>query len=177
MLDSLMGVSPADEAAEKSSGLKDHVIIGGYGLAGRDLASALKKGGQAYVIVELNPENIRLALSDGEPAYYGDITSPDVLEKLDIAHAAMFVIVINDPNATKRAIAAARKISGEVYILVRTTYLNDVAFLKEAGASDVVANELISSTEITARVLKKRGVNEEIIEGYCAEIVRQKNQN
>ncbi|MDD4050505.1 MAG: cation:proton antiporter [candidate division Zixibacteria bacterium] len=156
--------SAEEEIADSVQPMRDHVIIGGYGLAGRDLAHALKECGLSYVIAELNPENIQVANQRGEPIHFGDITSADVLERLGAARAAEFVIVINDPDAIERAVRATRRIAPELHILVRTRYVMDMKPILKAGASEVIPAELEASVEVAARVLKRHHVEPGMME-------------
>ncbi|PKK82003.1 MAG: hypothetical protein CVT49_15985 [candidate division Zixibacteria bacterium HGW-Zixibacteria-1] len=161
-LNKLLKVSTAEEA-ELDAPLKNHIIIGGYGFAGQELAMALKKCGMTYVIVDLNSENIHRALARGEPAYYGDITSGEVLERLGLTHALSFVIVINDPSAVEQAIRAARMAAPKIHIIARTRYLLDIEPLKRAGADEIIAAEQEAAIEIVSHILRKCRVEQSSI--------------
>lgn len=135
----------------------DHVILAGYGLTGRSLARALAEIGTPYVIVDLNTDNVRDAAARGEPAFFGDVTSPVVLEHVGIADAVEIVIAVNDPDATLRATRAARRAAPDLRITVRTAYEADVAQVMEAGATRVFAGETAAARVITDHVLKTMG--------------------
>jgi CPA2 family monovalent cation:H+ antiporter-2 len=152
-------VASAEECRPEVEGLKDHVIIGGYGFVGRELARAFRDSNIPYVICELNVDNVRSARQNGEPAYFGDVTSPEVLETLGVQHAKELVIVINDPTAVEQTIRAARSVAPHLHIIARTRYLLDVESLRAAGASEVVPAELEAGVEITSRVLGRHGVS------------------
>ncbi|MEW5924614.1 MAG: cation:proton antiporter, partial [Candidatus Zixiibacteriota bacterium] len=175
-LNNLLKVSFAEEAAQESS-LKDHIIIGGFGFAGQELALALKKCGIGYVIVDLNSENIHRALAQKEPAYYGDITSIEVLERLGVAHALSFVIVINDPSAVEQAIRAARAAAPRIHIIARTRYLLDIEPLKRAGADEIIAAEQEAAVEIVSHILKKCQIEQASIQKETSRIRADINEN
>jgi CPA2 family monovalent cation:H+ antiporter-2 len=156
----LLDVTTAEDASESSSKMKDHVIIGGYGLAGHDLATALKDSNIPHAIVDINPENVRMGLQRGEPIFYGDITSPEVLGFLGAAQARTFVIVVNDQTAIEMAVKAARSVSPNLHIVVRTRYLQDVARLSEAGAADVIVAEVVTAAEVVATILKLNDIKD-----------------
>jgi len=160
----LLEVISVEDAPEKIQKMKDHVIIGGYGFAGAMLADSLKACGLPYLIIELNPANVRRAVENGDLAYYGDITSPVVLEHLGITQARELVLVINDPQANIRAIKAARLLAPNLHITVRANYLLDVKLLLEAGADDVIPAELEASVAITSRIIKRCGITSEKID-------------
>ncbi len=155
----LMDVTTAEEVSESSVKMKDHIIIGGYGLAGHDLAEALKNAEFPHLIVDINPENVRLGLKRGEPISYGDITSAEVLELLGASRAKSFVVVVNDQTAIEQAVKAAKSVNPNLHILVRTRYLQDVHRLTEAGAADVVVSETVTAAEVVTTILKMNGLN------------------
>jgi len=146
--------APQDVAAP----LRNHVIIAGYGVAGEELAEALRGREIPYVVVDLNAETVKLLGMQGEPAYFGDVTSPEVLERLGIHRAAELVVAINDPSAALRAVLAARRLAPELPVLVRVRYVGEVQELLDAGATRVIPSEYESAVEIIARVLSRHGV-------------------
>ena len=148
----LLEVRTTAEIRESES-LRDHVIIAGYGLTGRNLSRALAQMGVRYIIVDLNTENVREAAQRGEPACFGDVTSAEVFECLAAAEARELVIAINDPDATARATRAARRAAPDLRITVRTTYDADVQRLRDAGATHVVAAEAAAADAIIDSVL------------------------
>jgi CPA2 family monovalent cation:H+ antiporter-2 len=152
-LERRLGVKTAEDASETGYKLRDHVIIGGYGFAGRNLASALRECGVPYIIADLNSVNVREARETGEPAYFADITSSKVLQLLGAEHARQFVIVINDPNATFLAIRAAKRAAPNLSVLARITYIQDRDAAMAAGADEVVPAEQEAAVEVARRVL------------------------
>lgn len=140
-----------------------HVLIAGYGMAGIEMASALRNAEHPYLVVDLNPENVRRAKSDGHPALYGDIARETVLEMAEVEKADRLVLAVNDPAAAEQALAAVRRVAPRLRVLVRTPYLADVPRLRAAGATEVVPAELESATELVARVLREEGIEEEAI--------------
>lgn len=151
----LLGVVPACEAEESGKKWQNHVIIGGYGFAGKELALVLRRVGIPYLIADLNVDNIRRAVTSGDPAFFGDVTSLEVLKRLGIERAREFVLVINDPVASIQAVKAARQIAPNIFISVRTRYILDVEPLMKAGASEVIPAEVEAAVEVAARVLDR----------------------
>jgi CPA2 family monovalent cation:H+ antiporter-2 len=155
-------IDPAEEAPRAGHTLTDHVIIGGYGFAGRELARALRECDLPYVVVDLNIDNIRDATEEGHPVFFGDVTSSEVMTALGAARARELVLVINDPSAIARSVRAARSLSDSIHIVVRTGFLLDVELLEKAGASEIVVAERESAVEVVSRVLSRR----QVLAGY-----------
>jgi CPA2 family monovalent cation:H+ antiporter-2 len=130
-----------------------HVIIIGFGLNGKNLAEVLKETAVPYVVLEINNDVVLQMKKKGEPIYYGDGTSPEILHKLSIATARMLVVVISDPVSTRRIVQIARKENQRLYIIVRTRYTTEVEDLLKLGANEVIPEEFETSIEIFAKVL------------------------
>jgi CPA2 family monovalent cation:H+ antiporter-2 len=174
-LEQLLGAyeGPAQAPGADGESLTGHVVIAGYGVAGRLLGEALAATGVPYSITELNPDTVRAARARGEIAHYGDITSPENCERLGIHAARELVILINDPDAAKRALLTARRLAPELPIVVRTKYIAEAPKLMALGATDVIAEELETAREIVARVLRAAGVPRNVIAEKLAHARRQ----
>jgi CPA2 family monovalent cation:H+ antiporter-2 len=133
----------------------DHVIIVGFGLNGRNLSKVLKESEIPYTVLEMNSDTVREMKKKGEPIYYGDGTSKEILHKIGIEKARLLVIAISDPVSTRRIVSIARHANPDVYIIVRTRYLVEVDDLKALGADEVIPEEFETSIEIFSRVLHR----------------------
>jgi CPA2 family monovalent cation:H+ antiporter-2 len=143
--------------------LRDHVIIAGYGFNGKNLATALRNLGIAYVVLEMNPETVRKQRRAGESILFGDCTRPAVLEHAGLKDARVFVVAISDPTSTRRAVQLARRLNSEVRIVVRTRYQSEMTDLYKLGADQVVPEEFETSIEVLARVLREFGIPSHVI--------------
>lgn len=144
-------------------GKKDHVIIVGFGLNGRNLAEVLRETSIPYVVLDLNNETVRETRKKGEPIFYGDGARQEILHKLGLASARMLVIVISDPASTRRIVRIARKENPRIYIIVRTRYIAEVEDLLLLGANEVIPEEFETSIEIFAKVLHRYQVPRNIL--------------
>jgi CPA2 family monovalent cation:H+ antiporter-2 len=131
-----------------------HAIIVGFGLNGRNLARVLKETGIPYVVLEINGDTVREMKKKGEPLYYGDGTSTEILRKLGIEGARLLVVAISDPASTRRIVSVARHENAGLRIIVRTRYTAEVDDLKALGADTVIPEEFETSIEIFSNVLQ-----------------------
>lgn len=147
-------IKESDIIVKKSN----HVIIIGFGLNGRNLARVLKETNIPYIILELNPDTVRKMKKKGEPIYYGDGTSQEILHKLGIKRANVLVIAISDPSATRKIVQLAKTENPKIHIIVRTRFIAEIEELKKLGADEVIPEEFETSLEIFARVLHHFGI-------------------
>jgi CPA2 family monovalent cation:H+ antiporter-2 len=169
----LLEVEIAEDATGPVCDMQNHVILGGYGFAGRELSKALKDYGIPHVIVDINVENVRKASQEGVLAFFGDVTSQDVLVKLGAKCAGELVLLINDPSAAEHAVRVARELAPSLHIVVRTHYLLDLEPILAAGADDVVPAEREAAVEVTSLVLNRHQVDSQRISDRCLRIRNQ----
>ncbi|KPK29860.1 MAG: potassium transporter KefB [Nitrospira bacterium SG8_3] len=149
---------------------KDHLIIIGFGLNGRNVARAARGAGIPYAIIEMNPDTVRSEQAHGEPIYYGDSTQEAVLQHANIKDARIVVAAINDPAATRRITEVIRRLNPKIHLIVRTPYLQEVKPLFELGADDVIPEEFETSVEIFTRVLARYFIPRDQIEKLVTEV-------
>lgn len=147
----------------------DHVILIGYGLTGRTLAQALQRVAIPYVVLEMNPETVKTERRKGEPIFYGDAASPEILEHIGVGRARVLVIAISDPTAVRRTTDLARRLHPALHIIVRTRYLREMGPLLALGADEVVPEEFETSLEIFSRTLRKLLVPRDMVERFVRE--------
>jgi len=164
----ISGFYPVSEI--KVKGKKDHLIIIGFGVNGRNVARAARLSGIPYAVIEMNPETVRSEQAQGEPIYYGDSTQEVVLQHANIKDARIVVTAINDPASTRRITEIIRRLNPKVHLIVRSRYLQEMKPLYELGANEVIPEEFETSVEIFTRVLAKYLIPRNEIEALVAEI-------
>ncbi len=152
-LERLLGIRDEPERAA-AEGLSGHVLVLGYGVGGELLAEALHAARVPYAVLDMNAGRIRAARERGEPAWYGDVTSAEILERVGAARARQIAVMLNDPGATLRAVRLARRLAPEAAILARVRHVAEVPLLVAAGATQAVAQEFEASLELIGQVLK-----------------------
>ena len=143
--------------------VKDHVIVVGYGLNGRNLARVLHETEIPYVILDYNSEICREGSKDGQPIFYGDAANPNVLRHLRINTARVLVLAVSDPFLARRTVQIARGLNPQLHIVVRTRHLKEIKDLHALGANEVVPEEFETSIEIFALVLRTYNMPQEVI--------------
>lgn len=153
--------------------LREHVIVVGYGLNGRNLSRVLRAVSLPYIVLEVNAETVRRAKTEGEKMIFADGTRREVLHHVGVERASVLVVAISDPAAARRIVGQARQMNPNLHIIVRTRYVAEIGELLEIGANEVIPEEFETSIEIFSRVLHRYGVARNIIERQIGEIRRQ----
>lgn len=155
------GVAPPDEGP--ASGLSGHVIVVGFGDAGRLLSRVFDETRIPYVVVELSGEIVRRAKADGVPILFGDASRPEILEHAGIERAREVVFAFSDAEAVRRGVSLARRLAPEAEILVRTRRVGEIEELRALGADEVVSEEFETAIEIFTRVLRRFHVPRNVV--------------
>ncbi len=158
------------DSSQIISPMKDHVVIIGYGLNGRNLAKAARVGQIPYVVIDMNPATVSSERKAGENIFFGDATNSTILTHADIGQARILVIMINDPVSTRAITSLARQMNPDLYIIARTRFLTEVGHLRHLGADEVIPEEFETSVEIFTRVLRKYLTPEATIDRYVREV-------
>lgn len=146
-------VSVEQQTTEEIDHLEDHVIIVGYGPAGKRLVQVLQDRGIPFVVVELNPISVKEMQLLGVRAVFGDASRPHILKTAGIENAKMCVVIINDHEIAPRIIYLARYLNPTLQIIARTRALENMRHLQEIGADIVVPEEMETTVRIFRHVL------------------------
>jgi CPA2 family monovalent cation:H+ antiporter-2 len=154
--------------------IKDHVIVVGYGLNGRNLSRVLAETEIPFVVLDVDGATVQRESKQGVPIYFGDATSPGVLRRMRIEDAKVLVLAISDPFTSRRAVQVARSLNPAIHIVVRTRYLREMEELHALGADEVVPEEFETSIEIFALVLRTYKMPAEFIMRKAEQVRREK---
>lgn len=127
---------------------RNHVVVAGYGLAGRMLCRAFRDKDVPYIAVEMNPDSVRLARSRGDRVVLGDITNRELLEELGCPHARMVVIAVNETRAVLVSLRLLRELAPDALLVARSQYEADEQTLRDAGADVVVTAETTAASAL-----------------------------
>jgi CPA2 family monovalent cation:H+ antiporter-2 len=95
-------ISPADEEAiipeYVSKGIKNHVVILGYGEFGQSVARAFREAGELYVVVERDIHSYHKGLANGDPIIFGNALKKEVLKSTYYTEARRIIVAIDHPK-------------------------------------------------------------------------------
>lgn len=153
--------------------LKNHVIIVGFGLNGRNLSKVLEEFELPYMVLEIRGDVVQMELGTGVPIQYGDATNPTVLRHVQIEYAKVLVVATSDPFGARRIVQLARELNPTVHIVVRTRYLKELEELRQLGANEIIPEEFETSIEISMLVLQTYKLPKQVILEKAEQIRRE----
>jgi len=138
-----------------------HVIVAGFGPVGRLVAEQLEERGVHVVIVELNLQTIERQLSRNKRVVYGDVTDEATLRSADIDEADALILTVPDEDVALEACRVARRLHPGLYIAARTNFLSKGMLCSQAGADDVIVEEVVTAEAmrdaVAAKLLTRQG--------------------
>lgn len=118
-----------------------HVIVVGFGLAGRCVADLLDQHKLSYTIVERNPVTVETQRALGRQILQGDATDGETLVAAGLNDASMLALTIPDEDAVLKAVTVARRLRPKIYIIARTNFSSQGMRASQLGADDVIKAE------------------------------------
>jgi CPA2 family monovalent cation:H+ antiporter-2 len=137
---------------------KDRTVIFGFGRIGKMVADMLIAHERAYVAVESDIDNVRLAREAGYQVLFGDVSRPELADKLHLGHAAALVLTMDDPVQVARIARRVRGWVPDLPIIARACDTAHAARLYDAGVTDAVPETLEASLQLSEAVLVDIGV-------------------
>jgi len=131
------------------------VIIAGFGLSGRAVATLCERYGIPYVILERNPRTVETQRKLGRQVIEGDIADEEILRKAGIEEATVLALTVPDDLAIRRATQVARAVNPGVYIVGRAVYASVGMQIERLGADDVIKVEQLVAREFYELLLRK----------------------
>jgi Trk K+ transport system NAD-binding subunit len=104
-----------------ASSFHDHVVLVGLGRLGFRTFKALRKLGQAVVVIEQNADNefLEEVRHDGSPLLIGDARQEILLEEANITKARSIIAATSDDLANLEIVLDARKLKPGIRVVLR----------------------------------------------------------
>lgn len=118
---------------------RDYTVVCGYGRVAQAVVAHLAEVRECFVIIDKDPEKVRLAITAGYLAVLGDAASSPLMEHLGLADRASTVLCITDDDVTNVFVTvSARAMNPDLRIIARANRSEVIHKLTLAGADHVV---------------------------------------
>lgn len=147
-------------------GLHGHVVICGYGRVGRHLVEALHALGHRYIVIDQDWKRVQEAHKAGALVIYGDAATPAVLSGASLETSRVVVVTIPDPATHRLVVQQMRSICPSVPIIARSRSDDDLPYLYQDGANEVILPSFEGGMEMLRQTLLRLDVSAEAIQSY-----------
>ncbi|WP_371061251.1 monovalent cation:proton antiporter-2 (CPA2) family protein [Rhodosalinus sp. 5P4] len=136
------------------------VIIAGIGRFGQIVNRLVQSTGYNTVVLDHDMKTIQLMRRFGFKGFFGDPTRPELLHAAGLKNAKVLVAALDDPEASTRLVAYARRERPDLHIIARARDRTHVFHLYRAGANDIVREMFDGSLRAGRYVLENIGLTE-----------------
>ncbi|UOP00257.1 monovalent cation:proton antiporter-2 (CPA2) family protein [Kingella potus] len=147
---------PNDEVHEENP-----IILLGHGRFGQQINSMLTGCGFHTTVIDFHAETVEGLTKYGSKTYYGDATSPELLNAIGLGKAKLLIVAIGDDHQSTEVVEFVRRHYPDLTIIARAHYRQHAYNLHHAGA-DFIVRETFDAAIRSGRIaLESLGVSQE----------------
>lgn len=136
----------------------NQVIIAGFGRVGQIVARILRARKIAFTALDASSEHVDFVRRYGNKIYYGDASRLDMLRAANAAEASVFVLAIDDVEASVRTARLVRQHFPHLKIVARARNRKHAYRLMDIGGITVWREVFYSSLKMASTVLTDLGL-------------------
>lgn len=159
------------------------VVIAGFGRVGQVVSRILRLREISFTALEHSPDQVEIVRRFGNKIYYGDASRLDLLHAAGMDSAELFILAIDDVEASLHVAEIVREHFPNVKILARARNRQHVFDLMDLGIEHIWRETLLSSGDMARAALVEMGVDAAnaaaVTEAFLAhdyEIVREQHK-
>ncbi|MFC2162337.1 cation:proton antiporter, partial [Candidatus Altiarchaeota archaeon] len=131
----------------------EHAVIVGCHRMGMKIVEIYRKLKKNYVVVDFNPERIKILLQHDIHCIYGDVGDIDILQKLRLDKAEIVISTIEDEEDNMILIKETKTINPKTPVITTAKSIRHALELYEAGSDYVVLPKKLSG-DFTAKLVQ-----------------------
>jgi glutathione-regulated potassium-efflux system ancillary protein KefC/glutathione-regulated potassium-efflux system protein KefB len=135
------------------------VIIAGYGRYGQIVSRVLRMAGIPFTAIERDYQQVDFVRRFGNKVYYGDASRLELLQSAKARDAKLFVLAIDDVEASIRTAALVRKHFPNLPILARARNRVHLYRLRDLDVTAIERETFLSSLETARQALVQWGMD------------------
>lgn len=156
--------------------VENQVLIIGFSRFGQVVGRVLQNLQIPFTVLDSDPERVDFVRRYGHQVYFGDASRLDLLEAAGAGRAHLLVLAVSDVDVSMRVARLIRRRFPRAKLLVRARDRYHAQQLMRLGASVVIRELLLSSLEMSRRVLMELGVEDDVAR-HTVETFRQHDEH
>ncbi len=133
------------------------VVIAGFGRFGQVIGRLLASQGIPFTALEISPAQVDFVRRFGNKIYYGDASRLDLLRAAQVDQARLFVLAVDDPEASMKIAQSLRRHFPNVPLYARARNRQHAHQLMDLGAKAIIRETFLSSLHLGGQVLEGLG--------------------
>ncbi len=139
----------------------NQIIIAGFGRFGQVVGRLLRVVNRSFTALEIDSSQVDVVRRYGAKVYYGDAGKLDLLRAAGAAHAKLFVLAIDDIEASVKTAKMVQRHFPHLKIIARARNRRHQHFLMDLGIEHIYRETLLSSLALTERLMCCLGFEEQ----------------
>ncbi|HEI8867452.1 TPA: Kef family K(+) transporter [Serratia odorifera] len=144
----------------------NHALVVGYGRVGSLLGEKLREAGIPMVVIETSRPRVEALREQGVKAVLGNAANVEVMELARLDCARWLLLTIPNGYEAGEIVASARSKRPNIDIIARAHYDDEVTYISERGADQVVMGEREIANSML-NILQLDDISEEEKAGAC----------
>jgi monovalent cation:H+ antiporter-2, CPA2 family len=124
-----------------------HVIIVGFGVAGRSVVNNVIERGVSYTVIETNTATVSRCAPSGLNIIQGDARHPAILRRAGIERATDVAVTVPNDRIALEILQQARLLNPTARIIARCTFVSSGMEALNKGADETVVAEQVVAAE------------------------------
>ena len=145
---------------DEMEGSHNEVIIAGFGRVGQIVARLLRVADKPFTALEIDSSQVDVVRRYGNTVHYGDASRLDILRAAGAEHARIFVLAIDDIEASMRTAEAVVREFPHLKIIARARNRRHAYNLMDLGIEHIFRETLQSSLAMSETVLGSLGLSD-----------------
>jgi monovalent cation:proton antiporter-2 (CPA2) family protein len=138
----------------------NEVIIAGFGRVGQIVARLLRIVDKSCTALEIDSSQVDVVRRYGNAVHYGDASRLDILRAAGAEHAKIFVLAIDDIEASMRTAETVVREFPHLKIIARARNRRHAYNLMDLGINHIFRETLLSSLAMSEQVLELLGISD-----------------
>lgn len=134
------------------------VIIAGFGRFGQIVGRVLRMRRIRFTALEASVAQVDFVRRFGNKVYYGDASRLELLQAAGAAHADVFVLAIDDIDASVRTAELIRRHFPHLKLLARARNRQHAISLMDIGVRYIIRENYLSSLDMAQHALEATGM-------------------
>lgn len=149
---------------DKPDDAHDDVIIAGFGRVGQIVARLLTVFETTFTALEIDSSQVDVVRRYGNRVHFGDASRIDILRAAGAEHAKIFVLAIDDIQASVRTADTVIRNFPHLKIIARARNRRHAHALMDLGIEHIFRETMLSSLTMSKQVLTNLGFENDEVE-------------
>ena len=133
--------------------ISEHYLVCGFGRVGRQVVRDLRAAGSSFVVIDHNPESLKVAEAAGVPWLQGEASDEELLRRAGIDRARALIACVDSDAENVFITLTARELRPDLTVVARASGSEAEPKLRRAGADRVVSPYKSSGSEMARLAL------------------------